>query len=212
MNNHTIAKDYIARFLPANPIIIEAGAHIGRDTIKMARQWPEAIIHAFEPVPELNDNLIKNTADYPSIHTYPLALSDSIGERTFFKSSGRSTATSSLLEPHEYKQEYPETLFDTINISTITLDEWAKQYNVDHVDFLWFDMQGGELNAFRGATSLLPQIKAIYTEVALSERYKNNPLYHEIKDYLKSFGFHVQKEALGKKTWGNVLFIKDPRP
>lgn len=57
--NENISKEYIAQFLPPNPIIIEAGAHIGRDTKKMARQWPNAHIHAFEPVPALFEILKK---------------------------------------------------------------------------------------------------------------------------------------------------------
>lgn len=210
MNNHTIAKEHIAQFLPDNPIIIETGAHIGRDTLKMARQWPEAIIHAFEPVPELYQHLKRNTADYPNIHTYPFALSNSTGEKTLYKSSGRSTATSSLLEPLEYKKEHPDTHFTPISVQTTTLNEWAILNNIDRIDFLWFDMQGAELDALRGTDSFLPTIKAIYTEVALTQRYKGNPLYQEIKEYLKRFNFIVQKEALGKKTWGNVLFIKKP--
>ena len=32
---------YIAQFLPQNPIIIEAGAHRGTDTIAMSRHWPQ---------------------------------------------------------------------------------------------------------------------------------------------------------------------------
>jgi len=45
--------DIVAPYLPANPVIIEAGAFNGSDTIKLAKKWPQATIHAFEPVPAI---------------------------------------------------------------------------------------------------------------------------------------------------------------
>lgn len=208
INTHTIPKELIAPFLPVNPIILEAGAHIGRDTIKMIKQWPNATIYAFEPVPELFAQLQERTKDYPTIHCFNVALNNQSGPSTFYQSSGRSTATSSLLAPKEYQQEHPETYFDQITVQCVTLDEWAHLQNIFKIDFMWLDMQGGELNALQGGVNILKTVTAIYTEVALTERYASNPLYDEMKAFLEAQGFIVQQEALGKGTWGNVLFIR----
>ncbi|MFI4963693.1 MAG: hypothetical protein ACHP6H_07560, partial [Legionellales bacterium] len=54
--------------------IIEAGAFDGRDTLLIAQQFPQATIHAFEPVPEIFELLTKNTAHVPNIHRHPYAL------------------------------------------------------------------------------------------------------------------------------------------
>src|SRR5579885_3078300 len=107
---NTISKQSIAHYLPKNPVIIEAGAHYGRDTIKMSKIWPQATIHAFEPVPELFTILKNNTQKYDNIFCYPYALSNSCGTKNFFVSSGRSTATSSLFEPFLYSITHPTTL------------------------------------------------------------------------------------------------------
>ena len=202
-----IPKEFIAQFLPNNPVIVEAGAHIGRDTKKMIKVWPHAIIHVFEPVQELFTELQKNVAEFPSIHCHPYALSNKNGTASFHISSGRSTATSSLLQPKEYLQEHPTTQFEVRTIPTITLDTWAQQHAISRVDFLWLDMQGGELLALQGASQLLKTVTAIYTEVNIVERYKHNPTYEEIKQFLLPFGFQVTKEAFSK-TWGNVLFVR----
>lgn len=204
----TIPKEIIAHYLPPNPVIVEAGAHIGRDTKKMYTIWPKCTIHAFEPVPELFAELTKNVAKYSNVFCYPYALSSQIMTTTLYKSGGRSTATSSLYEPMGYLQEHPETFFTPITVQTITLDSWAKQNTIHTVDMLWLDMQGGELAALQGAQELLKRVSVIHTEVALNERYKNAPLYPEIKNWLEKHGFSVAYEALGKSHWGNVLFVR----
>lgn len=203
-----ITKQYIAQFLPSNPTIIEAGAHIGRDTKKMITLWPEAKIHAFEPVPALFEQFTANLKDFPSVHCYPYALNDVTETSVFYVSSGRSTATSSLLEPKEYLSEHPTTVFQTITVPTITLDDWAAKFKIAHADFLWLDMQGSELDALKGGIQLLKTVRVIYTEVSFSERYKNNPLYSTIKLWLYKHGFSVQKEEFRNASWGNVLFLK----
>jgi len=40
----------MAQFLPENPVIIEAGAYQGRDTIKLAQRFTSGSIYAFEPL------------------------------------------------------------------------------------------------------------------------------------------------------------------
>lgn len=206
--NVTIPKHYIAQFISSNPIILEAGAHIGRDTVKMAKLWPHAQIYAFEPVPELYEQLKINTAQFSNVATFNMALAQKSGNAIFYKSSGRSTATSSLLAPQEYLNEMPGTFFEHIEVPTIDLDSWASVNNVTKIDLMWLDMQGGELDALKGAQKLIPTVTAIYTEVNFVERYKGNPLYTQIKQWLYEHGFVPHQEAVGHKTWANVLFLR----
>ena len=51
----------IARYLPADPVIVEAGAHLGYDTLAMSRCWPRGHIHAFEPIPSIFSQLQQRT-------------------------------------------------------------------------------------------------------------------------------------------------------
>lgn len=208
METKNISKESIARYLPKNPVIVEAGAHIGRDTIKMHKAWPTSTIHAFEPVPELYSYLIDNTAPYPKIFCYPLALSNVTGESTFFVSSGRSTATSSFFEAGRYQEQFPDTLFSPSLVQTITLDEWTQLHSIMHVDALWLDMQGAELQALQGALKMLSNISVIHTEVNLTERYKGIPLYPEIKQWLLDQGFTIAHETFPHPEWGNILFVR----
>jgi 2-O-methyltransferase len=203
-----ITKQYIAQFLPQNPTILEAGAHIGRDTVKMSKLWPEGAIYAFEPVPELFKQLQENTKAYTNIICFPVALSNRVGHATMYVSSGASTAASSLHEPSEYHIKRPEVSFTPVELPTTTIDTWAKEQDIDHIDFMWLDMQGHELIALEGAAKILPTVKVILIEASLTERFKDNPLYQEVHAWMEKHGFQAVQEDIPKHDKINILFVR----
>ncbi len=206
-----ITKDLIKTLLPDNPIIIEAGAHKGRDTIKMAKLWPNGRIHAFEPVPSLFAELTAITAGYPQVTCHPVALSDKESEATLYVSSGASTAASSLLEPHTYRAERPEVLFNPLPVYTTTLTRWSTLHGLLAVDFLWLDMQGGELAALEGAQNLIPQLSALVVEVNLTERFKGAPTYEEILAWAYRNSFKAVLQDIPKHNKVNILLVAEKR-
>lgn len=203
-----ITKDFIKQFLPENPIIVEAGAHIGRDTLKMSTLWPQSTIYAFEPVPELSSQLIERTKEQPNVHCFQLALSNHNGTALFNVSSGATTAASSLLEPHEYLQQRPNVIFTQTTVETITLDTWAEQYSIKSIDFLWLDMQGHELTALAGASHIFTTVKAVLIEASLTERFKGNPLYNDVLIWFEKKGFSALRQDVPKHNKINLFFIK----
>lgn len=204
-----ISKEIIAEYLPDDPRIVEAGAYNGTDTLKMARFWPNGYVYAFEPVPYLFVQLQQTVADQKNISCYQSALSDTSGTEQMFMSQPPYSASSSLYEPQEYLEEHPEARFEVIEVETTTLDDWAQQQGIERIDFLWFDMQGAELRALQGAVNVLRHVKAIKTEVNLTERYRGMPLYRDVRRWLEAYGFKVAIEALHRGHWGNVLFVRE---
>ena len=204
-----IPKTFLMGYLHANPVIVEAGAHIGLDTEEMSRLWPKGVIHAFEPVPELYEKLEQRTGHLRNVVRYPLAVADRSGRSKMFVSSGASDGSSSLLTPKEHLDEHPDVRFDqAIEVRTITLDDWARQQGINHVDLLWLDMQGAELAAMMAAPHVLRTVKAIHLEVSLKEVYEGGPLYPEVRRWLEAQGFRVEREALPWPDMGNVLFTR----
>ena len=70
-----IPKRALTRFIPADAVIVEAGAHRGFDTVQFARLWPEGTIHAFEPVPEKYDPFEVATNTSPLVPRVKVARS-----------------------------------------------------------------------------------------------------------------------------------------
>lgn len=207
--NRSKEKEFISKFLPANPVIIEAGAHNGFDSVSICKQWERCTLYAFEPIPSIYVQLVANTKYLKNVKTFPLALSTETGESKIFVSSGGQNASSSLLPPKEHVTLHPEVSFDeTITIKTINLDEWARQNKIDKIDFMWLDMQGFELAVLKSSPNMLKTVSVIYTEVHILETYEGVPLYDEIKLFLENEGFELKLEELEYEEGGNALFVR----
>lgn len=203
-----ITKEYIKEKFPSFKSIVEAGSHKGRDTLELHKTWPDAHIYAFEPVPELFEQLCENTKNISCIHCYRYAFGATTGEALFYLSSKECTAISSLLEPHAFISKKGPVSFTPVTVQTVTLDHWAQINKVPSVDFLWLDLQGFELACLNTSPTILETVKAIHMEVSLTERYKNNPLYPEIKQWLAQQNFIIVAEALYRENWGNILCMR----
>lgn len=202
-------KYWIAQYLPNNPNIIEAGAHVGYDTRQMSALWRKGTIYGFEPVPHIYQELKKNTEGIRNIKLFQMALSNQTGTQEMFVSEGSQNASSSLLAPKEHINTHPEVKFnEKIKIKTQTIDDWANENMIDHIDFMWLDMQGYELATLKASPRILSTVKIIHTEVNLIENYENVPLYPEIKAWFESHNFEIIKEDFSPIDYGDVTFMK----
>jgi FkbM family methyltransferase len=211
VRNGRISKVTISRYLPRRAVIVDCGAHDGTDSVDMARRWPDAHIHAFEPVPEVFDRLKANASRHSNITCYPVAISDREGIQAMHISTGGSDGSSSLLAPAAHLEDHPTVLFETIReVHTSTFDAWAAQEGIDHVDLFWLDMQGAELVALRAAPRLLARARAVHSEVSVKNVYHGVPLYPQLREWMEGNGFRVVAEAI-PSGWdmGNVLFVRD---
>lgn len=203
--------DLVAPYLPTHPIIVEAGAFTGSDSVKIAHQWPLAKIHSFEPVPELFALLQERTKEYPNITCYPLGLGTYDGTATLYLSEKptKITQASSLLAPKERLHDSAIIFSKTIEIPIITLDTWAERYQIERIDLLWLDLQGMELAVLKSAPHIIKKIKTIHIEVATSERYTGQPLHHEVKDWLEKNNFEILAKDFDetKRNFGNFIAL-----
>jgi len=203
----TISKRYISRFIPDNPIILEAGADTGSDTLEMLGIWPRAKIYAFEPVNESFQKLSQRFTKNNSVRCFNLALSEKEGKQKMYVSN--TLSSSSLLKPKEHNIQHPEITFSISNeAETTTIDAWASREGIEKIDFLWLDLQGCEMDVLKSAKKMLLSVKAIYTEVSLIENYEGSALYPEVRKFLEQQGFLVKKEKFPWPDMGNVLFVR----
>lgn len=213
LHRDKIAYDVVARYLPADPVIVEAGAHDGTSTVEMANYWPRATIHAFEPVPSAAVEVRRKVAMFGDrVHCHQLALGAGEAVMEMYLSGDGSAGacqSSSLLPPTSAQMlEFPAIPFRTTEqVDVTSLDVWATQRGVASVDFMWLDMQGYELVALTGATRLLPNVSAVHMEVCNVELYEGAPLYPAVKRAMADWGFTPVIEAFFRVS-GNVLFVR----
>lgn len=203
-------------YLPADGVFIEAGAFNGKDTLSLARHFPHATIHAFEPVPEIYAELKKNTRNIPNINTYPLALSNYTSNATFYiaqhpKHPGKICQAGTLLLPQERLTHSPITYPRTIQVTTITLDEWAQKNHIARVDFMWLDLQGNELAVLKAAPFILKTTSLLYVECNFIQAYEDQPSAQELHAWILSQGFSLKGTDYHEKPthfFGNHLYYK----
>jgi FkbM family methyltransferase len=211
-----ISYQTIAEYIPEKPTIVEAGAFNGNNTLEMAACWPNAVIHAFEPVETARDLLSQKIAPHTkSIHVYPYALGATSGTFQMHISgegSSGGTQSSSFLKPTAHTTAaYSFLRFESkADVSVVRLDDWATRRGITQLDFLWLDLQGFELEALKGAGDLLSTVSAVHAEVSNVELYEGAPLYPEVLAWMRSHGFIPVAEALFR-IGGNVLFVREKR-
>ena len=145
-------------------------------------------IVGFEPLTERLDDRRCAEADL-NLTLLPDFIGDG-SQRTFHINN--YDATSSLFPFNSALTEQFVELKDLHTVSTRTvqtrqLDDILPRK--DHVDFLKLDIQGFELEALRGAESLLQRTSVIHCEVSFAEIYERQCLFSEIETFLRDRGF-----------------------
>ncbi len=214
--NFNAIINFVKSYLPENPVILEAGAYCGKQSIIMSKFWPSSIIHSFEPVPKIYNKLKKNTVNYTNINCYDYALSDKTGEAAFYMSYEQKqpnfpSQSNSLLKPKDHLA-YSTLMFkEKITVKTKTIDEWAKENNINNIDFFWLNMQGYALNTLIASPEMLKIVKVIAIEVEFMEIYENEYIFDDVKRWLTSQEFElaaVNFEPDLKYWFGDAIFIR----
>jgi FkbM family methyltransferase len=111
--------------------------------------------------------------------------------------------TSSLYEPDTAllsrfnNLEELTRVVDTCEAPTTRLDDVPE---ITNIDFLKIDIQGAELDTFRGASRLLKDCLLIQTEVEFIPMYKDQPLFADVDIELRKHGLllHCFLELSGR--------------
>jgi FkbM family methyltransferase len=195
---------YIRLLLPEAPLILESGGHYGEDTAKMAALWPHGTIYVFEPLITSYKKIGIKTRHLNNVRRYNYALSDYVGVVPFYLNPGNDGACS-IGSPVAFNER--EFVKVPIQVPCTTINMWATEHAIDHIDFMWLDMEGHELTALKEGTLLIDTVKVIYTEVNFDKVRQTSCLYVDLRAFLEEHGFkEVWKERYIHQ--GNALFIR----
>lgn len=201
----------IQRYLTMpTPIIIDGGASTGTSSTRFIRDYPQATIHAFEPIPASVAQLQQRFADQPDVIVYPNALGAENKTTTF--NVLKHHTSSSILVPTRTNDHYHPGAMDITQQIEVAMVRLDSLFN-DPVDLLKLDLQGYELEALKGCGDWIKQIKIITTEVEFVPLYKGQPLFSDIEIYLRNQGFFLLNlyelwtQTDGQLTAGDAVFL-----
>ena len=179
---------------------------------RLLRDFPGSRIHAFELDAASCDRLKATAPPGTEIH------SAAIGARweTRVVHLTNHPMCTSLYRPDEelLKQFHglePAYLLDSEPVETVSIDELAAAGHFGRIDFVKIDIQGAELDAFRGGASSLASVVAIVTEVEFVEIYENQPLFADVDRELRAQGFMLHKFlGIAGRALRPVVMNNDP--
>jgi FkbM family methyltransferase len=196
--------------------VFDVGAFQGDTVARYATLFPTAEIYAFEPYPPTYQVLADRFRDQPRIHPINAAVSSRNGEATFHVNHQAST-NSLLPRPAGGRRYYPcqGAARESITVPTVALDEFCAIRQIRRPDVLKMDIQGHEIEAFRGAEQMLnsEQVALICTEVTFVPHYENGVLFNEVCAYLNDRGYtlfnmyDIQWARNGQMRFGDALFV-----
>ena len=185
-------------------LIFEVGARECRYTNELLHFYKKcSSIHSFECNPYTINECIKNSSD-PRIIFNNVAISNKEGVIEFHPTCTEGDFGFSS----QYIQKgHEDNIKEKIRVPCITLDTYTQTKNITNIDLMVMDIEGGELDAFRGAINTLKITKNILVEVSLVQRFGNGPLFNDITDFLKLNNFKRIIYA-GDENVGDCLYTR----
>jgi FkbM family methyltransferase len=136
-------------------IVLDGGAHFGWFTVLFSKLvGPQGRVYAFEPDPQNLALLKQNTLRLPNVIVQPVALWDTKGRITFYRTPKESESGWGSCLPDGNTR-------DLLEVVTITIDEFASAEKLIRVDLIKLDVEGAEGRCLSGAKSSLQIFRPI---------------------------------------------------
>ena len=167
---------------------------------------------AFEVDPELCEKLNRETPSGMEFH--PVALGRTEEQRPFYETA--HPMCGSLFKPREqladtYNNLEYQRVKNVTTLNTISLDGFVRDHNTGPIDFIKLDIQGAELDVFRGGKNTLSDVLMIVTEVMFIPMYEAQPLFGDQYAFLDQQGFMFHKFlGMGGRTIKPIVLRNDP--
>lgn len=174
----------LVQFLPYNPVIIEAGAYQGDQTVYATKVWPYyRTLIAFEPNPSAFAVLQQKIAEgnLERVQAYNVALNNYNGEAALYISQANEKE-SSLLAPTPEMQPYYQG--PQLQVPCVALDDWCAQNQIGSVDILSLELEGLELKVLEGSSNILKNTKIVILQSFFQPYRIGMCNYFFVKDFL----------------------------
>ncbi|HEY6980684.1 FkbM family methyltransferase [Reyranella sp.] len=197
--------------------IVDAGAQHGQTTLQYLSAFPSCRVVALEP--ESGNHALAATTLAPfdeRVELIRAGLSNVDGTADLRVTS--HSGAHSLLEVGDMRYyDEPVTVLPAERIQTVTIDRLCQVRNIDFLDILKMDIQGGELMALQGAQRMLSRgaIRLIALEVLFQPLYRDQPTFWDLAAYLRQYEYalqglyepqlHARNPALLR--WADAIFV-----
>ena len=187
--------------------VLDVGANAGQFAIAVAKLFPKAVVHSFEPVPETFEVLQTNVSGLGNVTAYPLALGEAAGE-IVFRVNEHSHSSSALPLAEAHREAFPEAReAREIPVRVSTLDVVFEDVELRGPVLLKLDVQGFEAQALYGGARTLGRVDYVLLEASFKPMYEGETLFMDLVRMLEERGFRFLRPAgwLSSPGSGEIL-------
>ena len=175
----------------------------------------------FEPDERSRILLQQKTNNCIKYQIMPYALWDTKGSIDI-KLCNAPQVSSHYAPNREFLNLFPNSKRFDIESSITICTEKLDDLPVPSADFMKIDIQGGELNALKGAEKLLEKTLGLELEVEFLPLYSEQPLFGELSHFVSKCGFQFidfvclirwqrkTQNGFGQCMFADALFLKSP--
>ena len=206
----------VARYgLPPIRSVIQVGASGGQE-IPMFQENGIEYAAMIEPLDYPFSVLCSNCQGKGNFLPIQSGVGPRDGEVTTFYVASNDGQSSSLLKPAQHLTIFPYVSFtQEVNVSCFTLDAIIRSVPVTntsfpaHYDLIYIDVQGAELEVFKGASKALSQSKYIFTEVGHGGGYEKDVSCLQLIQYLGAYNYKLIELTIDPNTgYGDAFFMR----
>ena len=203
ISSNDIDKNFFKKNInKKNPVIFDVGAFDGNDSLEFLKIFNNPKIYAFE-ADNRSTSFLKKYIKDTNINLIKLALSDVNGEIQFYQSESEIrrhdrynnektwTSSSSIKKPDNHLNIFPDIQFKLNKTESVRLDTWILDKDIDFIDIMWVDVNGGESEFISGSyNTLVNKVKFLYIEFTAVDNKKlfyGSFSVNDIKNKLNNF-------------------------
>lgn len=167
-------------------VIFNIGALNGVEALLFNNYLPKSHIFLFEAALVPFKLTVDNVSGIPNITPVLCGLGNSDGSETL--NLFRNPGLNSFLENIDSESSFDlKILSEPVPIAKA--ETYCLTNKIKKVDLIWIDVQGFEIEVFKGFGNMLKDVSVIQTECSWKPKYHNQPSYKDVCDYLHQFGF-----------------------
>jgi FkbM family methyltransferase len=168
-------------------MIFDVGANIGQTATDLLAEYPRSVIHCFEPMSSVFEELRKRLAGTENVGCWNLALGKTSG--TVVMTEGDISTTSRVASSSDEYDSWGRA--ERAQMSTI----WAfcEEKRIRKIGLLKIDTEGYDLEVLEGAARMLDSqlIDLVQVEVGMSATNKYHVPFDTMRQFMEGKKYHL---------------------
>lgn len=206
---------HLVKLVKPDYTFFDVGSNIGFYALTFAKILSEGKVHCFEPnhvsFERLKHNMKINRLENVILNNVGLSDKEVDLESSY---NLLNTGTASV-----YKKESASQLKEIIHL--MRLDEYCNRNNIDKIDFIKVDIEGGEYGFLKGAEPIIKNSRKLILVVEMMEENFRDAGYtsKQIFDYIIGLGFKAylpkafpfglkQIDSVSPSYSDNIIFLR----